>query len=377
MGGKDAYQAELFQNRLVKKYRRLRKWARKNNVSCYRVYDRDIPEVPVVLDVYEFLPEEVGSTESCARFLAEQSARYAANDPLVEEESARRRYAVLSLYERPYEKPEDEERAWLELAARAAAAALHIPPERVVCKERRRQKGAAQYEKAAPGADIAGMVQEQGQLFHVNLSKYIDTGLFFDHRPLRALIRETSAGKDVLNLFCYTGSFSVYAAQGNARRVVSVDLSNTYLAWARGNMACNGFSDAARYLFVKSDVLSFLDAAASRPAVGGGRYGIIVLDPPTFSNSKSGGTLLDINRDWSLLVSKCLSLLADDGVLYFSTNSRKLSIERRGASELLHGRDGLRVRIEDITEASVPEDCKGVRSHRCWKIFLEKDGTPS
>ena len=233
---KTTYQAELFSNRLKKKYRELRKWARKNRVSCYRLYDRDIPEVPLSLDLYEFLPSDVDSVLEAARFTAEQNARLSANDPAIEKEIKERLYAVLYLYERPYEKAEEDEAVWLETMSQAAAVVLGIHKEHIILKTRghKSHKGEednAQYEKMSE--TLSGLIMEQGQLFRLDLTSYLDTGLFFDHRPLRAVVRETCSKKRVLNLFCYTGSFSVYAAQGNARYVESVDLSNTYLAWAK------------------------------------------------------------------------------------------------------------------------------------------------
>ena len=224
MQDKNTYQAELFSNRLKKKYKELRKWARKNNVSCYRLYDRDIPEIPLSLDIYEFLPENIKTSSECAAFMQEQNARISQNDPQIEKEITERRYAVLYLYERPYEKEQKEEEEWLNLMSKTAAESLGVKESHIVKKMRKMQKGTIQYEKKHSEEKIEGLVQEQGGLFKIDLSTYLDTGLFFDHRPLRKTVRESSNGKRVLNLFCYTGSFSVYALQGNAAFVESVDL---------------------------------------------------------------------------------------------------------------------------------------------------------
>ncbi len=361
MENKDSYQADLFTNRLKKKYRELRKWARKSGAGCYRVYDRDIPEIPLSLDVYEFLPEELHGSDERKAFVAEQNARVAANDPLIEKELESRRYAVLYLYERPYEKPEDEETAWLSLMAISASYALSIPVSHVIKKMRRQQKGLSQYEKSAEGAALCGIVHEQDLFFSVNLTSYLDTGLFFDHRPLRALLRENAGGKRVLNLFCYTGSFSVYAAAGGASYVESVDLSNTYLGMARNNMAQNGFSDAKKYVFTKADAIKWL-LQRSENVSSAPRFDIIVLDPPTFSNSKSSENILDINRDWPLLVEQCVSLLNPNGILYFSTNSSRLSFDEKRLPK--------NTQCRDITAATVPRDFEGTKCHRCWKIVL-------
>ena len=256
---KNAYQAELFSNRLKRKYKELRKQMRKNRISCYRLYDRDIPEVPVSLDLYEFLPDGVDSVMEAARFMADQNERLSANDPAVEKEIKERTWAVLYLYERPYEKSEEEETLWLDAMAKAAADILGIDKSHIIKKSRghKSHKEDEQYQKNDSQIAIEGLVQEQGQLFRVDLTSYLDTGLFFDHRPLRATVRDTSSKKRVLNLFCYTGSFSVYAAQGNASYVESVDLSNTYLTWAKDNMKLNGFTDKKKYDFTRADCQVF------------------------------------------------------------------------------------------------------------------------
>ncbi|MGP1457699.1 MAG: class I SAM-dependent methyltransferase [Treponema sp.] len=338
----------------------MKKRARKSGVSCFRIYDRDIPEVPVSLDLYEFLPENVRTAAQCAAFIAEQNAKIAANDAETERDAALRRYFVLYLYERPYEKPADEERDWLNLIAGAVSDVFGAERERVIVKTRQRQRGENQYARADAARTVEGLVQECGLLFAVNLSSYIDTGLFFDHRELRSVIRAESAGKRVLNLFCYTGSFSAYAAAGGAAFVESVDLSNTYLSRAQANMAANGFS-GGNYVFTRADVTEFLSARATD--VQGGRaapFDIIILDPPTFSNSKMTENVLDINKSWSALVNGCIKLLGSGGILYFSTNSRRLQF------------DGTKIdsscTAEDITERTIPFDYAGMKPHRCWRI---------
>ena len=380
---KTAYQAELFSNRLKKKYRELRKWARKNRVCCYRLYDRDIPEVPLSLDLYEFLPSDVDSVLEAARFMAEQNARLSANDPAVEKEIKERTYAVLYLYERPYEKAEEEEEAWLSAMADAAALVLGIQKEHIILKTRghKSHKGEenTQYEKhtghtelVSASAQVSGLTMEQGQLFRLDLTSYLDTGLFFDHRPLRALVRETCSKKRVLNLFCYTGSFSVYAAQGNARYVESVDLSNTYLAWTKDNMKLNGFSDKARYSYTRADCMRFLQekavAAKSGKLAPEELYDLIILDPPTFSNSKSSSDILDINRDWPQLVKDCLNILAPGGRLYFSTNSERIKFDVTKLPPKTAG--GLEFTCSDLTEKTIPLDFTGKKPHKVWEFHL-------
>ena len=347
--GKTACQAQLFINRLIKRSRHLKKWARKNGISCYRLYDRDIPEIPVCLDVYEDL-----SLTS---------------------------YAVLYLYERPYEKDKAEEELWLNAIKKAACSALHIAECNIFTKTRYRQRknGSGQYQKqssqTAPAMQTEAqkaaavrqskdsarriIVQEQGLRFYVNLVLYLDPGLFFDHRILRQTVRGAAQNKTVLNLFCYTGSFSVYAASGGAHQVTSVDLSSTYLDWAHDNLVLNGFTDEKRYPLVKSDVLAFLQNTHQS-------WDIIILDPPTFSNSKKMNGVLDINRDWQALTALCLKRLNKGGTLYFSSNSRTLKFDEDFVRTCTA--KGAPCTVTAIGERTIPEDFRNKRIHRCWQI---------
>ncbi len=318
----DEYQAELLENRLSKRYKHLKKWAKRSGISCYRVYDKDIPEIPLAVDIYE----------DCQTF---------------------KTYIHMSLYERPYEKDQSDEDVWLNHMKNACIKVFLVEPDSVFIKTRKRMKGEEQYEKQSNDS-FNITVKEQGQKFLINLTDYLDTGLFFDHRPLRTLVRSMSQGKSVLNLFCYTGSFSVYAAQGKASKVDSVDLSKTYLAWAQQNMSINGFSpENSSFSFIQKDTMTFLTTTQNN-------YDIIILDPPTFSNSKRTATTLDINRDYSFLVNKCFSLLKPNGTLFFSTNSKKLVFD----TSLLN----FSGQITDITDMTIPEDFRNKKIHRCWKI---------
>lgn len=372
---KNAYQAELFSNRLKRKYKELRKQMRKNRISCYRLYDRDIPEVPVSLDLYEFLPDGVDSVMEAARFMSDQNERLSANDPAVEKEIKERTWAVLYLYERPYEKSEEEETLWLDAMAKAAADILGIDKSHIIKKSRghKSHKEDEQYQKNDSQIAIEGLVQEQGQLFRVDLTSYLDTGLFFDHRPLRTTVRDTSSKKRVLNLFCYTGSFSVYAAQGNASYVESVDLSNTYLAWAKDNMKLNGFTDKKKYDFTRADCQVFLQEKAV--AAKGGKlaaeelYDLIILDPPTFSNSKATSDVLDINRDWPQLVKDCLNILAPGGTLYFSTNSERIKFDISKIPPKTAA--GSEFTWKEITEQTISADFAGKKPHKAWEFKLK------
>ena len=394
MENKTEYQAQLFANRLKKKYKELRKWARKNRITCYRIYNKDIPEIPVSLDLYEFLPSFVTSPIEVAKFLTEQNEKISQNDFNTEKDIKSRTFAVLYLYERPYEKQYEQEEIWLNAMQKAAGEVLGIEESHIIKKMRKHQKGANQYEKK----DIKSsddntyfsdsdfqFVQEQGQIFKINLSSYLDNGLFFDHRPLRSIIRDTSSKKRVLNLFCYTGSFSVYAAQGNAAYVESVDLSNTYLDWAKQNMQNNGFSDKQKYVYTRSDCMIFLQqkAVAQKKVLSATKqntqipdeitknaqtYDIIILDPPTFSNSKNTSNVLDINKDWPQLVKDSLNILNPNGVLYFSTNSERLKFNIEQIPQMTIF--GYKIECEEITAQTIPNDYTSSKPHRCWKITV-------
>ena len=279
----------------------------------------------------------------------------------IEKEIGERRYAVLYLYERPYEKPAEEEQEWFNLMAISASYVLNIPLSHIVKKERKQQKGLNQYEKTETKQTITGTIQEQGQLFKIDLSSYLDTGLFFDHRPLRETVRNNAAGMRVLNLFCYTGSFSVYAAQGGASFVESVDLSNTYLSWAEENLKLNGFRSKEKLQFTKADVISWLEKK-SESIQEDKKFDLIILDPPTFSNSKSTQNILDINRDWPSLVANAVKLLNPNGILYFSTNSTRLTFDPKLLPK--------NTDWKDRTQESIPKDYEGTKCHRLWKIQL-------
>ena len=372
---KTQYQAELFSNRLKKKYKELRKWARKNRISCYRLYDRDIPEVPVSLDLYEFLPGEIDSPVEAARFLSDQNTRLSANDQTAEQSIKERTYAVLYLYERPYQKDENEEELWFDSMANVTADVLGIQKENIIKKMRghKSHKDDNQYQKT--DISLQGLVQEQGQLFRVDLTTYLDTGLFFDHRPLRSTVRDTAGKKRVLNLFCYTSSFSVYAAQGNARYVESVDLSNTYLDWSKANMKLNDFFDKKKYIFTRADCMRFLQekavAAKSGKLAPEELYDIIILDPPTFSNSKTTTDVLDINKDWPQLVKDCLNILSPNGTLYFSTNSERLKFDVSKVPPKTAA--GLGFTCTDITDKTIPNDFAGKRPHKVWEFKITQN----
>ncbi|MCR5762567.1 MAG: class I SAM-dependent methyltransferase [Treponema sp.] len=378
MEDKIQYQATLFSNRISKNYKSLKKWARKNKITCYRLYDRDIPEIPLALDLYTFLPEEFFTKFQSNRLLEKINDAVSSNIPEAQvyiQDELERSYLHMYLYERPYEKDDHEEDVWLKVMADSAATTIGIKSSNVIIKTRKRLSGSEegrseQYEKIQTDRHIEGTVQEQGQLFKVNLTDYIDTGLFLDHRPLRSIIRASCEKKSVLNLFCYTGSFTVYAAEGKARRIESVDMSKTYIEWAKKNLEMNEFNilDTNKYSFIRQDAVGFLNQKNAEVAnkEGSNRYDIIILDPPTFSNSKRTDTTLDINRDWVSLVEKCLGILNEGGILYFSTNSRRLKFD---IQKLPVNNDGNpKYTVQDITTKTIPEDYRNNKIHRTWKI---------
>lgn len=307
-------QAEMLANRVRKRARHLRKWARREGVTCYRLYDRDIPEVPLAIDWYE------GRLH-------------------------------VARYRRPGTEDETVADAATRHLAQAVAAALEVPAGQVYVKERRRQRGTEQYERVA-AREQRFVVSEGGHRFWVNLSDYLDTGLFLDHRQTRAMVGAEAAGARFLNLFCYTGSFTIYAAGGGAASSVSVDLSNTYLDWARDNLALNDI-DPGRHQLVRGDVLALLAGDEL-----GGDFDLAVLDPPTFSNSKKMTGVLDVRRDYPELIERTLARLRPGGVLYFSSNARNLRVD----PALVPGE------VEDLTERTIPPDFEGRASHRCWRI---------
>ena len=370
-------QKTLFSNRLKRKIKELKKWARKNKISCYRIYDRDIPEIPVSLDLYEFLPDHIQNKIEAAKYTSFVAERISQNDPTVQGELVLNTYAVIYLYERPYEKDENEEEFWFDQMAKTAAEVLNIPFSHIVKKERKRQRGTNQYEKDEEKESIysiKGLTQECGELFNIDLTSYLDTGLFFDHRPLRSIVRETASKKSVLNLFCYTGSFSVYAAEGGAKKVESVDLSNTYLTIAKNNMDLNGFSNKNAYIYTRQDVIEFLKEKAVKAKAGELKedeyYDMIILDPPTFSNSKNTYNVLDINKDWPQLCKDCLNILAPGGILYFSTNSTKLSFDKSLLPQATVKNKV--IMITDMTESSIPKDFEGTKCHKLWELKIAK-----
>ena len=305
-----------FANRLGKNIKHLMKWARRNDIEAWRLYDKDIPQFPFALDIYG---DQIHLQEYDTGWLMQ---------------------------------PEEYEE-WLAGVKEAVGFVTGFAPEQIHLKRRERQRGKEQYDKTGTqGEDF--VVHENGRKFWVNLDKYLDTGLFLDHRNTRKRVGEMAAGKRFLNLFSYTGSFTVYAATGGAVSSETVDLSNTYLDWARRNFELNGV-DAAQHQIVRADVFQYLQTGIEQ----GKQFDLIVMDPPSFSNSKKMLDILDIQRDQAKLVDGAMKLLAKDGLLFFSNNLRSFELDPALAE---------RYQIKDVSKQSVPEDFRNKKIHQCWEI---------
>ena len=318
----------MFQNRLAKVFRHISRQARRLHVSCYRVYDHDLPEFPFCIEIYE--------------------------DKL-----------YVAEYKRYHRFTEEQHDDWIKKSIEVMSEVFHVYPENIFLKLRKVKGGRTDQYKKTGEQGHEFVIHENDLKFIVNLSDYLDTGLFLDHRITREIIRKESSGKRVLNLFCYTGSFSVYAAAGGAKEIVSVDLSKTYLSWAERNMELNGFFDNSPLgppvpertgeggTCVHADVLQYLQTLPEN------YFDIVILDPPTFSNSRRMDEFLDIQRDHAQLINDCLKGLKKKGVLYFSTNSRKFILDKDKINSSS---------IKDITKATTPFDFEGKLFRYCFRI---------
>ncbi|MCD6580558.1 MAG: bifunctional 23S rRNA (guanine(2069)-N(7))-methyltransferase RlmK/23S rRNA (guanine(2445)-N(2))-methyltransferase RlmL [Desulfuromusa sp.] len=305
---------EMFANRLRKNLKKMKKWAAKEKINCYRLYDADLPEYAVAVDIYD---DEVHLQE----------------------------------YRAPKEIDEHKAAERLRDIQDALPLVLDISPDKVHLKVRQQQKGTQQYEKQSRRG-ILKEVQEGNCSFLVNLTDYLDTGLFLDHRPTRLLIQQLASGTRFLNLFAYTGTATVHALMGDAISTTTVDMSRTYLEWAKKNLLLNHF-DPDEEEFIQADCLSWIDTAT-------GEYDLIFLDPPTFSNSKGMVDTFDVQRDHVELLQKTLRHLAPGGILIFSNNLRKFVMD----SSLIAA-----LEIENISNKTIPFDFeRNPRIHNCWLI---------
>ena len=319
--------------RLKNRMRHLAKWGRRQGISCFRLYERDIPDFPAIIDWY---------------------ADGNAADPSADGD------AVAWLFHRTKDDTDEETQAYQRLAESEILAGLDIPPSRLHIKRRGRQRAASggreQYERVGTAAKTK-IVTEFDLQFEINLSDYLDVGLFLDHRPLRQMLRERSQGKRVLNLFAYTGSFSVAARAGGASATTTVDLSATYLDWYARNLASNGYALDDQHRSLQADCLQWID---QHPAEQD-RYDIVILDPPTFSNSKRmAADSFSIERDYVDLLEAATRFVAPGGELFFSTNARRFTLDPTAVPSVFGCRD--------ISNRTVPEDFRNRTIHRCWRL---------
>ena len=313
--------ARMLANRLKKNAKQRSKWLKKASVSCYRLYDADMPEYSAAIDIYTGIDGDVYA----------HVQEYAA-PKTIDEKSALKRFSEIQT---------------------AVPYALSLPIENISYKQRRRNRGSSQYEKMQPDTEHRPLViQEGGVKLEVDLWRYLDTGLFLDHRPVRLKIAALASGARFLNLFCYTATASVHAALAGARFTLSVDMSHTYLAWAKRNYALNGMSESVNRL-EQGDCLEWLKTADQQ-------FDLILLDPPSFSNSKRMLDVLDIQRDHVHLIEQSMRLLAPGGTLIFSNNLRSFKLE----TEVL-----VDYQLQNFGQASLDLDFqRNNKIHHCWLI---------
>ncbi|GKW27246.1 ribosomal RNA large subunit methyltransferase K/L [Pectobacterium carotovorum subsp. carotovorum] len=308
--------AEDFANRLRKNLRKLEKWAKQQGIECYRIYDADLPEYNVAVDRY-------GS------------------------------WVVVQEYAPPKTVDAQKARQRLFDVINATLSVLELPSNRLVLKTRERQKGKNQYEKLAQKGDFL-LMEEFGAKLWVNLTDYLDTGLFLDHRIARKMLGEMSRGKDFLNLFAYTGTASVHAGLGGARSTTTVDMSRTYLEWAEKNLRVNGLT-GRQHRLIQADCLSWLHNANEQ-------FDVIFIDPPTFSNSKRMEESFDVQRDHLALMKDLKRLLRRGGTIMFSNNKRGFQMDTAGLTAL-----GLNAK--EITAQTQSQDfARNRQIHNCWLL---------
>lgn len=314
--------AAMFANRLRKNVKALKKWAAAEGVGCYRVYDADLPEYAVAVDIYE----------------------------------SDRRYVQVQEYRAPARIDKDVAQARLNALLGEIPAVLGCDADAIRLRQRQRQPGAQQYEKLQNFHDAGQdthIIEENGCRFEVNLSDYLDTGIFADHRKIRRWIAREAPGKRFLNLFAYTGTATVQAAVAGATSTTTVDLSNNYLAWAERNLALNVPNPPPEHSFVRADCLAWLREQTER-----GCYDLILLDPPTFSNSKAMDQDWDVQRDHVAVIRQAMRLLSAEGLLIFSNNFRQFRLDAKKLD---------RYRIENRTRDSIPRDfARSAHIHQCY-----------
>ncbi|ASI90982.1 bifunctional 23S rRNA (guanine(2069)-N(7))-methyltransferase RlmK/23S rRNA (guanine(2445)-N(2))-methyltransferase RlmL [Vibrio mediterranei] len=321
VGNKDAQVvAPDFSNRLKKNIGKIGKWAKKEGLDCYRIYDADLPDYNVAVDVYQD-------------------------------------YLVIQEYAAPKSIPEETAKRRLTDVIRASIKVTGVDTNNVVLKVREKKKGSSQYNKLATKSSKLH-VNEYGAKLIVNLYDYLDTGLFLDHKVTRRKLGEMASNKDFLNLFAYTGSATVHAALGSAKSTTTVDMSNTYVEWAKDNMKLNG-QVGRQHQYIQADCLQWLEKA-------NGSYDLIFIDPPTFSNSKRMEQSFDVQRDHVTLMTNLKRLLREEGTIVFSNNKRHFKMDLKALEEL-----GLKA--ENISDKTLPLDfARNKHIHNCWVITHQK-----
>lgn len=320
MSGIPSGQKNAFVQAIKRRQRHIWPWAKRYGIEAFRLYDADQGDIPIELDVYG-------------------------------------NYLHLCEIERPDSGSAVYGAEWRAIMSDLAARTLGVPAERTVTKLRpRRRGGEATNEQVLPDQNITIWINEAALRFKVNLTDYLDTGLFLHHRVTRGMVADLSINRNVLNLFAYTGSFSVYAAAGGAASTTSVDLSGNYLSWAKENMEENG-AIGGMHRYVQGDVSTFLQEQKQSNT----RYDLIICDPPTFSNSRSMTGVFDNNRDHPGLIRDCLALLSANGQLLFSSNASgfRLAFDDAGAP-----------RPVNLTNETIPEDFARSRPHQLWMFDM-------
>jgi 23S rRNA (guanine2445-N2)-methyltransferase / 23S rRNA (guanine2069-N7)-methyltransferase len=322
-------EVSALRNRLLKNQKHLSRWAKRNDVSCVRLYDADLPEFAFALDAYT----SALNADQTWYHLQE----YQAPKTIDPEKAARR----------------------IQIAQRVVKNVFAIDDSSLFCKLRQRQRGKEQYEKQDKQGELF-QVKEGAARLLINLSDYLDTGLFLDHRLTRQRVMDQARNKKVLNLFCYTASVSVQAALGGAREVVSADMSGTYINWAKENFELNELKEGQQYQFLQADCVDLL---RKPPGYGLEKdFDLIFLDPPSFSNSKKMRDTLDIQRDHMELIDLSMRMLNSDGLLVFSTNRKGFKLDESITK---------RYKVNDITHQTIPEDFKRrPKIHQCWELSL-------
>ena len=306
--------AAYLRNRLEE----LKPWAEKNGITCFRLYERDLTAIPAIVDWYD------GDV-------------------------------VVWVYPRSEREPEKQQNNFRHETLLAVSTGLKINHKHIYMKQRHIQQEGRQYQRHGQESKTK-VVAEQGLKFEVNLSDYVDTGLFLDHRVLRARVRSEAKDKRVLNLFAYTGAFTCYALAGGAAMTTTVDLSSTYSEWTKRNFTLNDFRVSDKHRVYEDDTMEYLRRAARRSE----RYDLIVCDPPTFSRSKRTSKDFSVARDYPTLIAACLAVLSPGGVLYFSNNARQFKLDPAVVTPGLT--------IKDCSLATIPQDFQNQQIHYCFEI---------